>query len=142
MTPESAVKNKIREGLKPYGDLIWAFMPVQMGFGAAALDFVLCVAGRLVAIETKAVRPRTTARQRMTAEAIERAGGLVFLVCGVEEAEKWISEVLPDLVASPYRWQPKTFMQRKLLFSVRDSMVRKRRREPNTSSMPAPVQGI
>ena len=59
-------------------------MPVQMGYGAPALDFLWCVNGQFVAIETKVKGKKMTPRQEQTANEICEAGGLVFVVDGDE----------------------------------------------------------
>jgi len=60
--------------------LVWKFMPVQMGMGIPALDYLLCIDGQFVAIETKVKGKTLTARQLKTAEEICAAGGRVFIV--------------------------------------------------------------
>lgn len=81
MTPEGKIKAKVkkqlREKLPPQ---LWSFMPVQMGLGAPALDFLICANGWFVAIETKVKGKKPTARQELTMQAIRNAGGLVFVV--------------------------------------------------------------
>jgi len=94
---EAAVKRRITAGLKKY-DGLWYFMPVQSGIGAAALDYLVCINGRFVAVETKAVNGRLTDRQKHVAKMITDAGGLVYVVRGTEEAEEWVKVVLPRLV--------------------------------------------
>jgi hypothetical protein len=55
-------------------------MPVQTGYGAPALDFLLCVRGKFIAIETKAPGKKLTPLQETTKAQIEAAGGLVLEV--------------------------------------------------------------
>lgn len=82
-TPEGKVKAKVRKAkaaLIKDGYGIWSFMPVQMGYGAPALDFLWCVNGFFVAIETKVKGKYMTPRQEQTAAEIKEAGGMVFVV--------------------------------------------------------------
>lgn len=79
-TPEGRVKKMVKKALDHLGPDCWRFMPVQNGFGSVALDFLLSVRGRFVAIETKAPGKKLTALQEQTKAAIEAAGGLVFVV--------------------------------------------------------------
>ena len=79
MTPEGKVKALVNKAFKnfPY---TWKFMPVQMGMGIPALDYLFCINGRFVAIETKVPGKHLTPRQEQTAAAIRAAGGLVYVV--------------------------------------------------------------
>lgn len=80
MTPEGRVKGKVNRALKALGADVWRFMPVQSGFGTPALDYLLCIKGRFIAIETKAPGKKLTPMQEGTKAAIEAAGGIVFVV--------------------------------------------------------------
>ena len=80
-TPEGKIKRKVNQALKEFGDHVWKFMPVQASaFGMPALDYLLCVNKRFVAIETKAPNKEPTKRQLQTIDAICKAGGVVFIV--------------------------------------------------------------
>lgn len=78
-TPEGKVKAQVRKGLRPIARL-WDFMPVQNGMGKPALDFLLCVNGHFIAIETKAKGKKLTTRQEHTKAEMEAAGATVFVV--------------------------------------------------------------
>lgn len=79
MTPEGKVKSKVNKTLKSLSK-VWRFMPVQGGYGLPALDYLLCVNGYFVSIETKVAGKKLTPRQQTTAQAIKAAGGWVFVV--------------------------------------------------------------
>lgn len=79
-TPEGKVKKKVTAALKALGQDCWRFMPVQSGYGAPALDYLLSIRGRFVAIETKAPGKKLTPQQEQTKSAIEAAGGIVLVV--------------------------------------------------------------
>lgn len=81
MTPEGKVKRDVNRLLDKYKAL-YRFMPVPGGFGASSLDYLLCVNGRFVAIETKAPGKKPTSRQKMVIGQIRRAGGEVFVIDG------------------------------------------------------------
>ena len=87
MTPEGKVKALVKRALKEYG--VYWHCPVQNGMGAPSLDFICCVNGHYVAIETKAPGGMYTARQQVTRAAIGAAGGRVFLIDGVTSLE-WV----------------------------------------------------
>lgn len=80
MTPEGRVKKLVKKALDTFGADCWRFMPVQSGFGTVALDYLICIKGRFVAIETKAPGKRLTPLQEGTKALIEGAGGIVLVV--------------------------------------------------------------
>ncbi len=88
MTPEGRVKAKVKKAFKALhgcshnGHMyyVWQFMPVQMGMGIPALDFIFCVNGHFVSIETKVKGKKLTPRQLQTKADMEAADGLVFVV--------------------------------------------------------------
>lgn len=80
MTPEGRVKKIVKKALDTLGPDCWRFMPVQTGFGSPALDYLLAIRGRFVAIETKAPGKKLTPLQEGTKAAIEAAGGIVLIV--------------------------------------------------------------
>ena len=79
MTPEGKVKLAVRNYLRSIQ--AYYFMPVQMGMGEAALDFIVCHEGRFFEIETKKdEKSKPTPRQLMTARLVTEAGGVPLLV--------------------------------------------------------------
>jgi|SRR5579859_733219 len=81
MTPEGRVKNMVKMGLRALGVPVWRFMPVQTGFGSTALDFILCINGWFVSIETKKdAKSKLTPLQQSTKADMEAAGGIVLVV--------------------------------------------------------------
>lgn len=96
---ESEVKERVKRHLKKHG-AYW-FMPVQTGYGASTLDFLVCHGGRFLAIETKRPGKDMTARQMLVAEKIVDAGGHVLVIgneyyadlntfSGESELEAWL----------------------------------------------------
>lgn len=82
MTPEGKVKAAVNKIIAAYGDRIYKFMPVPGGYGPSSLDYILCVGGLFVAVETKAPGGKMTARQEFTTKQILASGGLVFEIDG------------------------------------------------------------
>jgi len=81
VTPEGKIKAHVKRALTYYfGAKCYSFMPVQQGLGASTLDYLLCVKGLFVSIETKAPGKHLTPRQEIVKAAIEAAGGVVFVV--------------------------------------------------------------
>jgi len=93
MTPEGEVKRELRKYLDSAG--IYYFMPVQTGYGKTTLDFLCCIRGRFVGIETKAPRKIPSGRQRRVMKEIEDAGGKVVWGDNAEAIWFTINELLP-----------------------------------------------
>lgn len=77
-TPEGKVKAVVKKRLDEAG--AYNHWPVQTGYGAACLDCHGCHNGIYYAVETKAPGKHPTARQLITIEDIENAGGKVFVI--------------------------------------------------------------
>jgi hypothetical protein len=77
-TPESKVKAKLKDYLKQHN--AYYFMPVQTGYGATSLDFLVCWNGEFKAYECKAAGKELTPRQRLVAQQIRAAGGMAYKV--------------------------------------------------------------
>jgi hypothetical protein len=92
-TPEGKVKAQVKRELKQFGAYIWPFMPVQNGMGKPALDWLLCVNGHFVVIESKAPGKKLTTRQEHTKAEMEAAGAKVFIVDGRESLQAAIDYI-------------------------------------------------
>lgn len=93
-TPESRVKVKLKKALKEnFGSKCYSFMPVQTGYGARTLDYLICINGRFVSIETKKPGGKPTPLQETTIQTIRDAGGLVFVVDGDESLKNAITQI-------------------------------------------------
>ena len=82
MTPEGKVKDKIKKLLDKYG--VYYFMPVQMGYGPAGLDFHCAVQARNICIaffvEAKKLEGDTTERQDKLTKELRAKKAKVFVV--------------------------------------------------------------
>lgn len=79
MTPESRVKAQVKKILTAYG--AWYAMPVGGMLGRAGIpDFLVCLNGKFIAIETKAGRGKLTALQRLNLQQIKETGGIVLVI--------------------------------------------------------------
>jgi hypothetical protein len=87
MTPEGRVKAKVKRALATLR-YHYHFMPVQNGMGAPALDYFCCIGGLFIAIETKVPGKELTNRQRVTANAIVAAHGIVYVIHDDHEIEQ------------------------------------------------------
>ena len=93
MTPEGKVKAKLKAALDKNFPDHYRFMPVQTGYGAKTLDFLLCIKGLFVAIETKAEGKDLTSLQRSTVMDMLNAGALVFQCDSDEGIENLIARL-------------------------------------------------
>ena len=90
-TPEGAVKQRVKALLDKHA-AYW-FMPMQNGYGAPSLDFLICHRGRFAACETKAGNKKPTPRQELTIKQIQRAMGPCFVVneeSGLDALRLWL----------------------------------------------------
>lgn len=78
-TPESRVKNKIKDLLTKYN--VYYAMPIGTMYGNSGVpDFLCCVKGHFLAIEAKAGKGKTTALQDKNLHLIEKAGGTTLVI--------------------------------------------------------------
>lgn len=97
-TPEGKIKALVRRKLDKAFPKAWRFMPVQMGYGAPALDFIYCIDGLFVSIETKVPGKDPTPRQQATIEAIVEAGGEVYVVRDAKDVDETIEAIRYALI--------------------------------------------
>ena len=94
MTPEGKIKVRVRNLLNFYG--AYYFQPVQMGYGAAGLDFHCMLTGAVAFfIETKAPGKKPTPRQQAMIEKLRYMGAVVFVIdteVTLAELRGWLDE--------------------------------------------------
>lgn len=86
---ESHIKRAVKKWLEARG--AYYYMPSQNGRGRVGIpDFVACLNGRFVGIETKAPgkRNQTTANQDREIRDINKAGGVAIVIDDVSQLEK------------------------------------------------------
>lgn len=91
-TPEGKVKQKVKEVLKRHN--IYWFCPVQNGMGVVGTpDFLCCVDGKFLAIETKAPGKLSsvTPNQEARMDDIRASGGLAIVVSDASAVEAAIA---------------------------------------------------
>lgn len=86
-TPEGVIKEQIKKTLDKYGDSVYKFMPVQYGYGAATIDYLVCADGLFVGIEAKRPGAKPTPRQENVLSDIRRAGGTTFVIDDEEDVK-------------------------------------------------------
>lgn len=99
MTPEGKVKAAVNRLLDKY-KATYRFMPVPGGFGASSLDYIICVNGMFLSIETKAPGKKPTDRQKMVIGQIRRAGGTALVIDG-DDGLKQLEEFLERATHAP-----------------------------------------
>lgn len=96
MTPEGKVKKECRAYLKSIG--AYVFSPVQMGYGAATVDDLICYRGAFVGVEYKrGDKPgKLTDRQQQCLRAIAVAGGFTWVVTDLATLRANIESITPN----------------------------------------------
>ena len=87
ITPEGIVKRDLKKMFKQFEPLLYYFMPVQAGYGAAALDFHCSYRSFAFFVETKAPGGKLTPRQTNTKERMEQSHAPVFVVRNAKDIE-------------------------------------------------------
>ena len=78
-TPEGKVKKRVRQVLDSLG--AYYVMPVTGGYGnSGAPDFLVCLHGKFIGIETKAGKGKTTLLQEMNLDRIQKAKGFALVI--------------------------------------------------------------
>ena len=97
-TPEGKVKKRVRQVLDSLG--AYYVMPVTGGYGnSGAPDFLVCLRGRFIGIETKAGKGKTTLLQDMNLDRIRKAEGHALVVRETDvESLDTFAQTLLDLV--------------------------------------------
>jgi hypothetical protein len=101
-TPEGKIKDKVKKLLYEYE--VYYFMPVQMGYGAAGLDFH-CNWGRFgFLIETKAEGKKLVPRQEILVAKLIEKNVPVFIIDG-DGGLKMLESFLIDIQSKHYKWE-------------------------------------
>ena len=80
ITNEGGVKEEVKKILNKTPECWW-YMPVQTGYGVHGIpDFVVCVRGIFLAIETKFGRNELSPWQKRQEKSIGKAGGYYLVI--------------------------------------------------------------
>jgi hypothetical protein len=77
---EKDVKARVKAIVRALSPDAYIFMPVQTGLGAPDLDFIIDINGFALRIETKINRKAPSARQKLTIDALDKAGVPVLII--------------------------------------------------------------
>lgn len=77
---ERDVKDRVKKIIAEVDPTAHIFMPVQRGFGAADLDFVITVNTFALRIETKVDGKQPSPRQAITIASLLKAGTIVLVI--------------------------------------------------------------
>jgi hypothetical protein len=103
-TPEGRTKAKVKARIAAAWPYSYRFCPVQNGMGSPSVDFLYCINGLFVAIETKRDTgdlyidsntqwDKATPRQRETLAQIATAGGIALVVDSDSSLEAAIDDI-------------------------------------------------
>lgn len=98
MTPEGAVKARIKALLSSYDECLYYEAWVPSGYGKQGLDYNACAAGRALYIEAKRPGGDLTPRQRVTLRKAYLAGGACFIIStdeGLAALARWLDKTIP-----------------------------------------------
>lgn len=100
-TPEGKVKNEVKKVLDRFNSKIDGFWPVPSGYGESHLDYVGCVSGFFISIETKKPGSKPTPRQKERIRCVRLAGGLAFIIDGTENTTTYaqLQTAIENLIA-------------------------------------------
>lgn len=84
MTPEGKVKAEVKKVIEEFGQHIDGFWPVPYGYGESHLDWVGCVNGLFVAVETKKPGEHPTPRQLERIRRVKASGGIALVIDGTD----------------------------------------------------------
>ena len=94
MTPEGRVKKEVRKVLDELG--IFYYMPVGGMYGRSGVsDFICCVNGQFVSIETKAGTNAPTKLQSKFISDVHAAGGCAFVIWDAQY--EWLKNRLREM---------------------------------------------
>lgn len=92
-TPEGAVKAACKKLFDKYNAKY--VMPMGTGYGVVGVsDFVACVNGKFLAVETKAKNNKTTPLQERFLSEVTKAGGIALVIR--EDTLDILEQVLKD----------------------------------------------
>jgi len=88
-TEEGLLKDEVKKYLNSL-HAYW-YMPVPAGYGKQTLDFLCCINGRFIGLETKAPGKKPTARQWQCIQQINDAGGIGFFADNLDSVKTMLS---------------------------------------------------
>lgn len=98
---ERDVKRKVSAllSLAMEHDPLYVWMPVVTGYGKRSVDYIFCLQGQFVAIETKATGEWLRPDQRQRARDMLKSGAKVFVISeedGYRALERYLVSCIPS----------------------------------------------
>jgi hypothetical protein len=93
MTPEGITKQDIKDVLKEYGVELYAFWPVQTGYGVRTVDCLVCFRGQFIAVEAKRKGTRARRFQERILAQVCAAGGRALCVDNADELKTMLAKL-------------------------------------------------
>ena len=84
-TPEGVTKDDIKKLLESYGGELYAFWPVQTGYGSRTVDCLICFRGLFIAVEAKRKGSRARKFQERILDAVRDANGHAICIDSADE---------------------------------------------------------
>lgn len=98
MTPESKLKQEIKDYLDSLGERCWHVAYHNMGYGRAGVpDRIICYRGRFIGIEAKRASEKAKKHQKMQHDLIVAAGGLADVADCVDDVRAVIEQIDLDI---------------------------------------------
>jgi hypothetical protein len=94
MTPEGVTKDQIKHLLASYGDELYAFWPVQTGYGVRTVDCLVCFRGQFIAVEAKRKGMRARRFQELILARVRKAHGYTVCVDSADGLKEWLDSVV------------------------------------------------
>jgi hypothetical protein len=89
---------------------LYVWMPVVTGYGKRGLDYICCISGQFVAIETKRPGEDLRPKQREMARDMCTSGGKVFVISGpvgLAALERYLELRIPAFGSTGARLDPR-----------------------------------
>ena len=92
-TPEGVTKDDIKDVLKEYGDELYAFWPVQTGYGSRTVDCLICFRGLFIAVEAKRKGARARKFQERILDQVRDANGHTLCIDSADDLKELLDYI-------------------------------------------------
>ena len=92
-TSEGVTKDEIKKVLNEYGDELYAFWPVQTGYGTRTVDCLICFRGLFIAVEAKRKGARARKFQERILDRVRDAHGHALCIDSADELKELLDYI-------------------------------------------------